>query len=63
MNKYQHLPIDTWVHLGIPDNVPIWHPWTHNANRKPCLGYLDGRMYIRMGDRFVPVDFTMEGLV
>ena len=64
MGTYQHQPVGTQVRLGVLVDVPIWHPRSHDANRKQCLGNVDDRENIRVGGNGVaPVDIATEALV
>jgi hypothetical protein len=60
MGAYQHQSIGTRVRLGVLCDVPIWHPRTHDAERKPPLRNVDDREYVGMGNGLA---HTMEGLV
>ena len=55
MGTHKHQKIGTRVHLGVLGNVPIWHPRTHDANRKRSLRNPDDGEHIRM--RIVPALF------
>lgn len=63
MGAYQHQPISVGVHLGVLDDVPIWHPRTHDTKRKQCLRNLNDREYVRMGDLLVPTNSRTKDLV
>jgi hypothetical protein len=60
MGAYQHQPIGTRVHLDVLCDVPIWHPRTHDVERKRCLRNVDNREYIGMGNMLA---LTMDDLV
>jgi len=63
MGTYQHQPIGIWVCLGILGDVPIWHPWIHDAKRKECFRNLDDGEHIRMMFYLAPLANTMVYLV
>jgi hypothetical protein len=60
MNAYQHQPISTRVHLGVLCDIPIWHPRTHDAERRQRLRNVDDMEYVGMGNGLA---LTMEDLV
>ena len=63
MGTYKRQTIGTWVRLGVLGNVPIWHPRSHDANRKKRLRNLDDREQIRMGTELALFDHTAIYLV
>jgi len=48
MGTYERQTIRTRVHLGVLGNVPVWHPWAHDAKRKQLLRNPDDREQVRM---------------
>ena len=46
---YKDQPIGGPILQGVLGNVPIWHPRTHDAERKQCLRNFDDGKHIRMG--------------
>ena len=63
MSTYKHQAIDTRVRLGVLSNVPIWHPRTHDANRKLRLRNPDDRENIRMRIELARFDHATVYLV
>jgi hypothetical protein len=62
IETYQHQPIDTWIHLDVLGDVPVWHPRTYDAKRKQCLRNLDDGKYVWVGSGLAPVDPPTEDL-
>jgi len=60
---YEHQTIGARVCFGVLSDVPVWHPWTHDANRKQFLRNLNDREHIRMKIEPAPFDHTMVCLV
>jgi len=48
MGTYKRQAVGIRVHLGVLSNVPVWHPWAHDANWKQRLRNLDDREYVRV---------------
>ena len=63
MSTYKQQTIDTRVRLGVLSNVPIWHPRTHDANRKRRLRKPDDREHIWMRIELALFDYTTVDLV
>jgi len=61
---YKHQPIDVWVYLGVLDDIPIWHPRSHDANRKQYLRLRNVKYgeHVRMGVTFTLLNHTKEPL-
>jgi hypothetical protein len=62
MDTYQQQPVGIRVHLNVPGDVPIWHPWTHHAKQKRLLRNVDDGEHVWMGNKHAPIDITAEGL-
>ena len=63
MGTYKDQAIGTRVRLGILNNIPIWHPRAHDANRKLRLRNPDDMEYVRMRIELALFDHTTVYLV
>ena len=63
MGTYKHQMVDARVHLGVLGNVPIWHPWSHDAKRKQLLRNPDDGEHVRMIVELALFDRTTVYLV
>jgi len=63
IGTYEHQTIGTQVCFGVLSDVPIWHPRTHDTNRKQSLRNPDDRKHIRMRTELAPFDHATVCLV
>jgi len=63
MGTYKHETISTRVHLGVLSNVPIGHPWAHDAKRKRLLRNPDDGEHVRMRIELALFDHAAVDLV
>ena len=63
MSTYKNQTIGTRVRLGVLGNVPIWHPRTHDADRKQFLRNLDDPEHVRVRVELALFDYTAVYLV
>ena len=62
MDTYQHQAIGARVHLGVLDDVPIWHPRSHETKWKQCLRDFDDGKHVGVGIALAPFAYTTEDL-
>ena len=62
MSTHECQPVRTGIHLGVLDDVPIWHPRSHYAKRKKTLRNLNDGEHVRVRFAFAPFDYTTEFL-
>jgi len=63
MGTYERQTIRARVHLGVPSNVPVWHPRTHDAKRKQLLRNPDDGEHVRMRIELALFNHVMVYLV
>ena len=54
MGAYQHQPVDIRVHLGVLNDVPVWHPRAHDAKQRQSHRNLDEWEQIRVRIELAP---------